>query len=59
MQNASSHSETMNRTNTLYLVIGALCVATILLGYLFYESQQRPQGVVVGIGADGISIEER
>ncbi len=49
----------MNRTNTLYLVIGALCVATILLGYLFYESQQRPQGVVVGIGADGISIEER
>ncbi len=49
----------MNRTNTLYLVIGALAVATIVLGYQFYQSQQQPSGVEISIGAGGLSIQER
>ena len=49
----------MNRTNTLCLVIGALAVATIVLGYQFYESRQQPQGVEISIGAGGLSIQEK
>ena len=48
----------MNRTNTLYLVIGALVVATVVLGYQYYQSQQQ-QGVEISIGAGGLSIQEK
>jgi RsiW-degrading membrane proteinase PrsW (M82 family) len=48
----------MNRNNTLYLIIGALVVTTIVLGYQFYQSQQKP-GVEISIGAGGLSIQEK
>lgn len=49
----------MTRTTMLYLAIGALSVAVVVLGYQVYESRQGPQGVDISIGAGGISIEER
>ncbi|MCC5977581.1 MAG: hypothetical protein JJU21_05950 [Salinarimonas sp.] len=48
----------MNRSNILWLVIGMLAVTTVLLGYQFYQSQQR-QGVEISIGEGGVSIQER
>jgi RsiW-degrading membrane proteinase PrsW (M82 family) len=58
-QTIAQQEKKMNRTNTLYLVIGALAVATVLLGYQYYQSQQRPQGVEISIGASGLSIQEK
>jgi RsiW-degrading membrane proteinase PrsW (M82 family) len=49
----------MNRSNTLYLVIGALLVATAVLGYLLYEDRKQPEGVQIDIGPGGLSIEEK
>ncbi|SMD08706.1 hypothetical protein [Rhizobium sp. RU36D] len=48
----------MNRTNGLYLVIGALVVAVIGLGSYVYQEESKPDGVEVSIGRDGVRIEE-
>lgn len=44
----------MNR-NLLYAIIGALAVATAVLGYQYYKSSQT-SGVTINLGEDGISI---
>jgi RsiW-degrading membrane proteinase PrsW (M82 family) len=46
----------MNR-NVLYAVIGALAVAVLVLGYMYYQEQQKPSGVEIRIGEGGVSIE--
>ena len=46
----------MNR-NVLYVVIGALAVAVLVLGYMYYREQQKPSGVEIRIGEGGVSIE--
>jgi len=48
----------MNR-NILYLVIGALAVVVMVLGYQFYRERQRTTGVEINIGERGISIEKK
>ncbi|MFM9844351.1 MAG: hypothetical protein ACKVOI_15430 [Dongiaceae bacterium] len=48
----------MNR-NLLYLIIGALVVATIVVGYLFYQERQKTSGIDINIGDGGISIETK
>jgi RsiW-degrading membrane proteinase PrsW (M82 family) len=48
----------MNR-NILYLVIGALAVVTVVLGYQFYQERQKTNGVEINIGQRGISIEKK
>jgi len=48
----------MNR-NILYLIIGALAVATGVLGYQFYQQRQKTTGVEIDLGKSGISIEKR
>jgi len=48
----------MNR-NVLYLVIGALAVATVVLGYYFYQERQNANGIEINIGERGISIEKK
>jgi predicted negative regulator of RcsB-dependent stress response len=48
----------MNR-NILYLIIGALAVVAVVLGYQFYQDQQNPTGVEIKIGGGGVSIEEK
>jgi len=47
----------MNR-NILYLIIGALVVATAVLGYQFYQERQKT-GIDISIGNKGISIEKK
>ena len=48
----------MNR-NILYLVIGALVVATVVFGYQLYHERQKTTGVEISIGDRGISIEKK
>ncbi|WP_156464880.1 hypothetical protein [Mesorhizobium sp. Root552] len=47
----------MNR-NTLYLVIGALVVAVIVLGVYVYREESKPSGVELKIDDSGISIQQ-
>jgi hypothetical protein len=45
----------MDRNNLVYLIIGALVVAVIVLGYQRYED--RNQGLHITIGPNGASVE--
>jgi hypothetical protein len=49
----------MARNNLLYLVIGALVVAAIFLGYQLYESRQPKDGVEIKLGPDGVSVQPK
>jgi hypothetical protein len=48
---------TMNRS-LLYLSIGALIVATVVFGYLFYQERQKTSGIDINVGKSGVSIEK-
>jgi predicted negative regulator of RcsB-dependent stress response len=48
----------MNR-NTLYLVIGVLAVAAVVLGYQLYQERQETTGIEINVGKSGISIEKK
>lgn len=45
--------------NMLYLVIGALAVVAVILGYQVYRERQKTTGVEINIGEHGISIEKK
>lgn len=47
----------MNR-NGLYLVIGALVVAVLVLGAYVYRQESKPEGVELKIDDNGISIQK-
>jgi len=47
----------VNRTNVLYLVIGALVIAVAVLSYQLYEDRHQPQGVHIDFGPNGLSIQ--
>jgi predicted negative regulator of RcsB-dependent stress response len=49
---------TTNR-NALYLVIGALVVLAVVVGYLLYQEQQKTAGIDINVGGGGISIETK
>jgi hypothetical protein len=44
--------------NALYLVVGALVTATIVIGYQLYQEQQKT-GIDISVGKAGISIETK
>jgi hypothetical protein len=48
----------MNR-NVLYVVIGALAVATAIFGYQLYQERQKTTGIQIDVGKGGISIEKK
>jgi hypothetical protein len=50
--------EGVNR-NTLYLVIGALVVVTVVIGYQLYQERQKTTGIEINVGKSGISIEKK
>jgi predicted negative regulator of RcsB-dependent stress response len=50
--------QTMNR-NGLYLLVGALAAAAMVLGYLFYQERQKTSGIDVSLGDKHISIETK
>jgi predicted negative regulator of RcsB-dependent stress response len=48
----------MNR-NVLYLVVGALVVVTVVIGYQLYQERQKTTGIEINVGKGGISIEKK
>ena len=48
----------MNR-NVLYLVIGALAVVTVVIGYQLYQERQKTTSIEINVGKTGISIEKK
>lgn len=45
------------KQNTLYLLLGALLVVVIGLGFYVYREESKPQGVELKIDDSGISLE--
>jgi uncharacterized membrane protein len=54
---SKTESQTMTR-NRLYLIISALAVAIVVLGYLFYQERQKNNGIEIKVDKSGIYIEE-
>ncbi|MDR6814990.1 RsiW-degrading membrane proteinase PrsW (M82 family) [Neorhizobium sp. 2083] len=48
----------MARTNNLYLIIGALIVVVIGLGFYVYREESKPKGIELSIGQNGIKVQE-
>ena len=48
----------MNR-NSLYLIIAALAVLTVLLGYQFYMERNRTHGIAIKVDRGGITVEKK
>ena len=48
----------MNRSNGMYLLIGALIIAVIGLGAYVYNEETKPKGVEMKVDQNGISIQE-
>jgi hypothetical protein len=48
----------MNRSNGLYMIIGALVVVIIGLGTYLYREQTKPEGIQMSIDKNGISVEQ-
>jgi len=46
------------RQNRLYLVIGALAVAVVLLGIYVWREESKPDGIEIQIDDSGISVQE-
>jgi len=44
--------------NTLYLVIGALIVIVVGLGFYAWREESKPEGVEIRIDDSGISVEQ-
>ncbi len=49
----------MTRSNILYLVVGALVVVAVVLGYQLYQDRKKPEGMQINVGPGGISIEKK
>jgi hypothetical protein len=48
----------LNRSNGLYVIIGVLVVAVIGLGAYIVHEENKPQGIEMSIGKNGVSIEQ-
>jgi len=48
----------LNRSNGLYIIIGVLVVAVIGLGAYIFHEENKPQGIEMSIGKNGVSIEQ-
>jgi hypothetical protein len=46
------------KQNQLYLIVGALVVAVIVLGVYVFQEESKPDGIELRVGEGGISIEQ-
>jgi predicted negative regulator of RcsB-dependent stress response len=49
----------VSRSNIVYLVVGALVVVVVVLGFQLYQDRKKPEGVRIDLGPNGISIEKK
>jgi hypothetical protein len=47
----------VNRTNVLYLMLGALVIAVAVMGYQLYQDRHPPEGLRINVGPGGLSIQ--
>ncbi len=47
----------MSRSNVLYLIVGALAIGVVILGYQLYRDRHPPQGLQINVGPGGLSIQ--
>jgi RsiW-degrading membrane proteinase PrsW (M82 family) len=47
----------VTRNNMLYLILGALVVAVVLLSYQLYQDRHQPEGLNINVGPGGLSIQ--
>ncbi len=45
--------------NGLYLLLGALVVVIVVIGYLLYQERQKTSGIDINVGKGGISVETK
>jgi hypothetical protein len=45
--------------NVLYIIVGALIVATVVLGYNLYQEKKEPEGLQINVGRDGLKIQNK
>jgi RsiW-degrading membrane proteinase PrsW (M82 family) len=43
--------------NVLFLIIGALTVAVVVLGYNLYQRNKEPDGLQISVGPNGLKIQ--
>ncbi len=48
----------MNR-ESLYLIIAILAIAGGIMGYQLYSERQKPEGVEINLGKNGLSIQQK
>jgi hypothetical protein len=49
----------MSRNNILYLIIGALTVTVVVLGYNLYQDRKQPKGLHINLDEKGLLIEKK
>jgi hypothetical protein len=49
----------MTRDRILFLILGALVVAVVVLGYQLQQERKKATGIDINIGERGISIEKK
>lgn len=49
----------MTRSNSLYLIIGALVAVSTVLGYFLYQERNKKEGFQISVGGHGISVEKK
>ena len=56
---ADESEEAMTRERILFLILGALVVAVVVLGYQLQQERKKTTGIDINIGEKGISIEKK
>ena len=45
--------------DSIYLMVGALTAAALVLGYFCYQERQKTSGVEISVGHNSISVEKK
>lgn len=48
----------MARSNSLYLIIGAMVVVIAGLSFYVYREETKPEGVSISIGENGVKVQD-
>jgi hypothetical protein len=58
VRSSSCQGKSLNRSNGLYLIIGALVVIVIGLGAYLYREEKKPDGIQMNIDKNGVSVQQ-
>jgi hypothetical protein len=46
-------------SNILFLVVGALAIVVVVMGYQLYQDRKQPDGMRIDLGPNGVKIEKK